>query len=245
MKSHAMAYRHLFAALALATASSTTLAGGEHAHGMLDNLRYGKILVDELEWRDGASEGALTWDAEAFYGSDLHRFGIETEGERSNGATEEASAEALYRRAIAPFWDLKLGWRHDFQPAPQRDWFALGIDGLVPYGVDAEAMLYVGESGHALLALKAGYELLLTQRLVLEPALELGLAGREDRETETGSGVNGVELSLRLRYEITRKFAPYVGVIWRRASGDSADLIETGGGDPEQSRIVAGIHFWL
>ncbi len=231
--------------IAFATTGSVALAAGGHDHAMFDTLRFTTLKVDELEWRGGDGDGAQHWNAELFHGSDLHRFGIETEGARSDGATEAANVELLYRRAVAPFWDMKLGWRHDIRPQPQRDWFAIGIDGLVPYGIDAEAMLYVGDAGRALLDLKLGYELLLTQRLVLEPELKFGFAADGDRDTDTGSGLTGTAASLRLRYEITRKFAPYVGVIWQRASGDSAELISAGGGDPERTQIVAGLRFWL
>lgn len=232
----------LMATIALAMTGNVALAAENHT--MLDTLHFSTLSVDELEWRGGDGDDALHWNAELFHGSDLHRFGIETEGAHRDGATTEADVELLYRRAIAPFWDLKTGWRSDIQPQ-RRDWFAIGIDGLVPYGIDAEAMLYVGAGGRALLDLKLGYELLLTQRLVLEPELTFGFSSEKDRDTDTGSGLTGTQASLRLRYEITRKFAPYVGVIWQRASGDSAELISAGSGDPERTQIVIGLRFWL
>lgn len=233
------------AAFALAVTSNGVRAEADHGHDMLDQMRYSNVRVDEWEWREGDGDSSAHWDAEAYYGDSLQRFGLETEGERSDSVTEEANAELLYRRAVAPFWDIKLGWRHDFQPDPQRDWFAFGIDGLVPYGIDSEAMLYLGDDGRALLDLKLGYELLLTQRLSLEPDIELSAASATDDQTETGSGFNSVEASLRLRYAVTRKFAPYIGVVWERAYGDSADFIDVEGGDTELTRWTAGISFWF
>ncbi len=241
-------------ALATARISSELLAADahehhshsdKHGHDMLDRLRYGNVRVDELEWRDGDGDSAAHWDAEAWYGDSLQRVGIESEGERSDDGTENANAELLYRHAIAPFWDIKLGWRHDFQPSPQRDWFAIGIDGLVPYGIDSEAMLYVGEAGRALLELKFGYELLLTQRLSLEPEIKLHAASEEDRDTHTGDGLNHAEAGLRLRYAVTRKFAPYIGVMWEKEYGDSADFKRAAGEDPERTQIIAGLKFWF
>ena len=216
-----------------------------HSHDMLDQMRFTHLQVDELEWRNGDGTESAHWNAEAYYGDSLHRIGIETEGERNDGTTERANGELLYRYAVAPFWDMKLGWRHDFQPSPQRDWLAIGIDGLAPYGIDSEAMLYLGDSGRALLELKLGYELLLTQRLSLQPEFKLRLASEEDRDTHSGDGWNHAEAGLRLRYDITRKFAPYVGVVWERAYGDSADFMQANGEDVERTQIIAGLHFWL
>lgn len=235
----------LIAAVAALLAAGGAHAETEHGHDMLDQMHFSTVHVDKLEWRDGDGENAALWEAEAYYGDSLQRFGIETDGERSGGATEEADAELLYRHAIAPFWDFKLGWRHDFQPDPQRDWFAVGIDGLVPYGIDSEAMLYIGDEGRTLLDLKFGYELLLTQRLSLEPEIELSAASATDDETESGSGLNNVEASLRLRYAITRKFAPYIGVVWEKTYGDSADFMQAHDEDAERTQIVAGVQFWL
>jgi copper resistance protein B len=247
------------ASLVFATTGSAVLAAGglrhndgdhdgDHdGHTMLDSLRYTKFEMHELEWRDGGSadHGALNWDGELFHGSDLQRFGISSRGERSGGTTHEADIELLYRRAIAPFWDIDIGWRHDLQPRPKRDWLALGIHGEAPYGIDTELRLYLGSAGRSQLELTARYTLQLTQRLSLTPEIELALAGRDDETFDQGNGVTGVDGSLRLHYEITRKLAPYIGLIWQRASGDSAARIRAAGDDPEQTRFVAGVHFWL
>ena len=241
--------RMITAVAALFAAAGANAEGvhteNSHGHDMLDQMRFATVHVDRLEWRDGDGAESTVWEAGAYYGDSLQRFGIETDGERSDGVTEAADAELLYRRAIAPFWDFKLGWRHDFQPDPQRDWFALGIDGLVPYGIDSETMVYVGDEGRVLLDLKLGYELLLTQRLSIEPEIELSAASKSDDETESGSGLSSVEVGLRLHYTVTRKFAPYVGVVWEKAYGGSADFIQSDGEDVKRTQIVAGVQFWL
>jgi copper resistance protein B len=215
----------------------------EHAsHGMLDSLRFGKVAVDQLEWREGDT---LAWHGRAQYGGDLNRLVLKSEGERSGGGTHEAEAQLLYSRAIAPFWDLQLGWRHDFQPRPQRGWAALGIRGLAPYLFETEATLFIGESGRTALRLAAEYELLLTQRLILTPQLEANFHGEEDRDTATGSGLSDLEFGLRLRYEIRREFAPYLGVTWQRRYGDSAGFSTADGSEREETRVVAGLRFWF
>ncbi len=226
--------------------SAADMQGHEmQQHEMEDKLPFTTVEVTELEWRDGDGEGSMTWDAEAYYGDSLHRFGIESEGERTEGVTEHADAALLYRQAVAPFWDLKAGWRHDFQPHPQRDWLALGVEGLMPFEIATEAMLYVGDNSRSLFELKLSYELLLTQRLAFEPELKLQAAGQQDRDTGIGEGITHVETGLRLHYAVTRKLSPYIGVVWERACGDTADLRRDAGEQVERLRWNAGVSFWF
>ncbi|MBI2783582.1 MAG: copper resistance protein B [Gammaproteobacteria bacterium] len=228
----------LLAALAL-------LAPGQvRAHGD-DNPLLGKVMFDQLEWRDGAGDGALVWDGEAWLGRDLDKLWFKTEGRRSEGSTKEAEVQALYSRALAPFWDIQVGWRSDLQPKPNRNWLALGARGLAPYWFDTDVTLFADADGRTALRLKARYDLLFTQRLILAPDIEINLHGQDDRATDTGSGLSDVELGLRLRYEIRREFAPYVGVVGWRKFGNSADFARNQGERSDDLELVVGARFWF
>jgi copper resistance protein B len=185
------------------------------------------------------------WDADAWVGRDLHKLWMKTEGEYTDGATEGAFGEFLYSRAIAPYWDLQAGWRHDFRPRPARDWFALGLKGLAPYWFEVDATLYAGGNGGIAGRLDAEYELLFTQRLILAPELELSVYGQDDPSRGIGSGVSDLELGLRLRYEIRREIAPYVGINWEKKFGRTADFARDEGEPTDDLQFVAGIRAWF
>lgn len=202
------------------------------------------VLLDQLEWQD-AKGGAQAWDAKSWIGTDLNRLWLRSEGEREDGRTGSAFAEALYGRAISPWWDLVVGVRNDFRPGPERTWAALGVQGLAPYKFDIEATAYIGESGRSHARVEAEYELLLSNRLILQPQLEAELYGESDRQRRIGAGLSSVELGLRLRYEIRREFAPYLGVVWSRKFGDSADFSRADGERVEDTRLVAGVRIWF
>lgn len=219
----------------------------EHDSGMhmLDKAWFHQVKIDQLEFRDTDEGQPLVWDAQAWLGDDLNRLQLKTEGERLDGVTEEAELQALYSRAVSAFWNVQAGWRRDFQPHPQRDWLAIGVQGLAPYFFEVEATAFVGESGHAALRLEAEYELLLTQRLILTPEIEANLYSKDDPDVGLGSGLANIEAGLRLRYEIRREVAPYIGVVWTRQYGDTADFTRAEGGDPEQWQAVMGLRFWF
>ena len=166
-------------------------------------------------------------------------------GRACRTVSTRADLQLLYGHAFAPWWELVVGVRRDFGPGPSRDWAAFGIQGLAPYRLDVEATAYLGESGRTALRLEAEYELLLTNRLVLQPLVQLDLYGKEDPATGTGSGLSEMEAGLRLRYEIRREFAPYVGVAWQRRFGDTADLARAAGEEVEDTRLVAGLRVWF
>ncbi|MGE3298212.1 MAG: copper resistance protein B [Porticoccaceae bacterium] len=228
----------LLAALALLA------PGPVRAHSDDDPL-LGKVMFDQLEWRDGAGDGALVWDGDAWLGRDLDKLWFKTEGRRTGGRTEAAEVQALYSRALAPFWDIQVGWRSDLQPTPKRNWLALGARGIAPYWFDTDIALFADADGRTALRLKVRYELLFTQRLILAPDMEINLHGQDDRATATGSGLSEMEVGLRLRYEIRREFAPYVGVVGWRKFGDSADFARYQGERSDDLELVAGVRFWF
>lgn len=203
------------------------------------------LLINRLEAVEVEHGSAQAWEAQGWVGTDTDRLWLRSEGEREHGRTESADLEALYGRAISPWWDLVAGVKHDFAPAGSQTWAAIGVQGLSPYKFEVAATAYVGESGRTALNLEAEYELLLTNRLILQPLVEIELSGRDDPQRGLGSGLSSVEAGLRLRYEISRRFAPYVGVTWERAFGGTADYRRDAGESVEDTRLVAGLRLWF
>ncbi|MBC8026379.1 MAG: copper resistance protein B [Steroidobacteraceae bacterium] len=201
--------------------------------GMDDRARFTKVMFDELEWRK-ASESAFGWDAAAWHGGDVHKVWLATEGERQDGESH-ARTELLWDRVATRWWNTRAGVRRDTGDGPERTWAAVGVAGLAPGFIDVEASVYVGESGRTALRVQADYDLLLTQRLVLHPEIELNVYGRDDPARLIGSGLSDVEAGLRLRYELRREFAPYIGLAWER--NFSVDASEW--------RWLAGIRAWF
>lgn len=237
-------------ALATTTLAVLVLAPWSGAHAMSKHEpAFSQVIIDELEARD-ADEGTVTaWEASAWYGRDLNKLYLSTEGERlmdGGGDTEGFETRVAWSRAFAPFWDWQLGARRDWQPDdPNRDWASVGIQGLAPYRFETDVNLFVGEEGLANLRLEAEYELLFTQKLILVPAVEANLYGREDDELGVGEGLTDIEAGLRLRYEIRREFAPYVGVNWERQFGDTAAKTRAAGGEVSETTLVAGVRLWF
>ncbi len=203
------------------------------------------VILDQLETRDAGGDNTLSWDGEAWLGKDLHKIWIKTDGERTAGSTDEAELQFLYSKAIARYWDFQLGVRNDFQPSPSRSWAAIGFKGLAPYFFDIDAAAFIGESGRTALRFEAEYELLLTQRLILTPDIEINLYGQNDPDVGIGSGLSDFEAGLRMRYEIRREFAPYIGVNWSRLFGNTADFARIAGGKSSETQLVIGLRAWF
>ncbi|HVL02034.1 MAG TPA: copper resistance protein B [Dongiaceae bacterium] len=216
-------------------------------NAMDDHTLLTGITLDQLELRDTEEGTATAWDGQLWLGDDLNRLQLNSEGEflHSDSNTEEAELQLLYSRAVSAYWDFHAGWRGDLQPTPERHWLALGMAGLAPYFVDVNATLFLGNEDRSALRLELEYELLFTQRLALVPELELNAYGRNDPETGTGAGLSDLETGLRLRYEITREFAPYVGVHYWKQYGNTADFSEADGEDSDGVAAVAGLHIWF
>ncbi len=210
--------------------------------GMDDRARWGLVAFDRFEIADGGDFG---WSGRADYGGDIDRLRLRSEGERVDGRVGHASVELLWSHAIAPFWDTQVGVRHDFGSGPDRQWAAFGIQGLAPYWFELGATAYVGEQGRTALRAEVEYELLLTQRLVLQPRSEVNAYGRSDHAAGVGAGISDAVLGLRLRYEIKREFAPYVGIERRWLFGGSADHARSDGEAVADTRLVAGVRFWF
>ncbi len=204
-----------------------------------------KFMIDQLEYRDGDAGNPWVWEADAWIGRDLNKLWIKTEGEYVDSETEEAEGQFLYSRAILPYWDVQAGWRREFRPRPNRDWFALSLQGLAPYFFEVDASLFVGEEGRTAVRLQGEYELMFTQRLVLSPEIEINLFGKDDPGRGVGSGLSDLELGLRLRYEVRREFAPYVGVNWEKVFGETADFARDEGEPTSDTQFVIGFRAWF
>jgi copper resistance protein B len=216
-------------------------AGGHPPHG---ESIYGYVLIDRLEWQSGRGGNGLTWDVKGWVGGDRNRFWFRTEGEREADGVRAGHAHLLYGRAISPWWDVVAGIRQDVRPGPARTWAAVGLQGLAPYRVAIEATGYVGAHGRTQLRLEAEHELLVTNRLVLQPLVELEVSGKADPERGIGAGLSSIETGLRLRYEIRRELAPYVGVTWRRTFFGTRDLARAAGDPVSAARVTVGVRVW-
>ena len=214
-------------------------------HPVHDNAIHSFFMVNRLEAFDAEEGGGLEWEAQAWIGTDLDKIWLRSEGERVDGHTEAADIEVLYGRPIARWWDLVAGVRHDFEPGGSQDFAAIGVIGLAPYKFEVAATAYVGESGQTAARIEVEYETLLTNRLILQPLVEASFHGKDDARRDIGSGLSTVEAGLRLRYEITRQFAPYVGVVREKAFGRTADYRREAGEDSDDTRFVAGVRIWF
>ncbi|MBM7059178.1 copper resistance protein B [Pseudomonas sp. UL073] len=212
----------------------------------MDDMPVGYFAFDHLEQRFDGDAQRLAWEAEGWYGTDRHKLVLKSSGERdAGGPTESSETQLLYRREASEFFDWQAGLRHDDQPGPTRSYAVLGFKGLAPQWIELDANLFLSERGDPSLRVEAEYELLLTQRWVLEPKLEYQLAFADDPELHVGSGGSTLEGGLRLHYRITPAFAPYVGYVWERSYGRSAEWQRAAGEADEEGAWLLGLRFWL
>lgn len=212
----------------------------DHGHGDADPL-LAKVMIDQLE----SGEGNSKLDAQAWFGKDLDKLWLKAEVQHRDSTTETAELQALYSRAISPYWDLQLGLRHDQRPTPNRDWAVLGVQGLAPYFFEVEAAVFVGDEGRSAARFKAEYDLLFTQKLILSPQLELNAYGQTDAATGRGAGLSDSTAALRLRYEVYRELAPYLGIEWQKDYGGTADLSRVAGQPSSEHQWVLGLRAWF
>ncbi|HEU4891623.1 MAG TPA: copper resistance protein B [Vicinamibacterales bacterium] len=216
-----------------------------HGHSVHDRALHSYVLFDQLELQPGKGGATGSWDTRGWFGGDVNRFWFRTEGDAGSGGASEAQAHALVGRAIHRWWDVVAGVRQDFRPGPARTWAAIGIQGLAPYWFEVEATAYLGVSGRTHFRFETEYELLLTNRLVLQPLVELEIYGKDDPERHIAAGLSSAETGLRVRYEIRREFAPYVGVTWHRKLFGTADLAKAAGEDTGGARFATGVRVWF
>lgn len=211
---------------------------------MGDEELFGSLLVDRFEFGSTHDTSSQAYDLQAWFGRDYDRAVLKAEGDIEEGEARDAHAELLWGHALTAYWDTQLGVRHDTGLGPDRSWLAFGLQGLAPYWFEVEITAYLGEGGSSLLRLETEYELLLTQQLILQPRVEANLHGRRDAERGLGTGLANLTAGMRLRYEIRREFAPYLGIEWAGTFGTTAEYARTNGEETEETRLVAGVCFW-
>lgn len=230
---------------ALTDADRAAAISPAQMHDTMDNSAHAFTLIDRLEgWNATPGRGA-SWEGKGWVGNDLRRVWWRSEGERIRGRTESADLEILYGKSVSPWWDVVAGVRHDFKPGEARNFAAIGVQGLAPQKFEVAATGYLGSSGFATARLEAEYETLLTNRLILQPRIEMNINAKDDPRRGLGSGLATAEAGLRLRYEITRRFAPYIGVSREWAFGRTADFRRNAGENINDTRVVAGIRIWF
>ena len=215
----------------------------QHHHG---GQNFSRVLLNLAEGQFGNGRDGYRWDGQAWFGGDVNRLLIKSEGEGTGrNGVGSAEVQALYSRAIGPYFNLQAGARQDLGPSPKRTYVTVGFEGLAPGMFEVEGALFLSNKGDLLGRLEGYYDQRITQRLVLQPRAELNFAAQNVPENRIGSGLSNAELGLRLRYELRREFAPYIGVSWDRRLGDTARFAEAAGEKATSATVVAGVRVWF
>lgn len=229
--------------------SSSSSSHGHEMAGMADQANFGSVLFDRFERASntsGAGRAETSYDVRAWYGTAYDKLVFKAEGEAARGKVSAQRTELLWGRAAATYWDTQLGVRNDAGSGRvSRNWLAFGLQGLAPYWFELEATGYVSDGGRTALRLNAEYEVLISQRVVLQPRAEVDFYGRDDVQAFVGRGLSSGRVGLRLRYEVNRQFAPYVGVERGGAVGRTADFLRALGEPGVQTRFLAGVRVWF
>lgn len=216
-----------------------------NGHEVHDGALNYFVLFDQFEWQVGEGTQGVNWDTKSWVGGDRNRIWVRSEGETGRARVDHAEGHVLYGRAISRWWDLVGGVRQDFRPGPARTWAAIGLQGLAPQWFEIEATAYVGAGGRTHLRLEAEYDLLLTNRLVLQPLVEMEFYGKSDPERRIGPGLSTADAGVRIRYEVRREVAPYLGLVWQRRFAGTADFARAAGQDVGAWRAVGGVRLWF
>ena len=220
-------------ALGLVMTGTISMAGTS-----ADALYY-KVTIDELEYQDN-SEQNVAWDTKLWIGDETDKLYFYTEGEKPKDDSAQSENQLVYSKAIAPFWDIQFGLGHDKAGSSNQTWGVLSIQGLAPYFFDTRTSLLVGQGGNVGLRFDAEYEALFTQKLILTPSIAIDAYSKDDRSMGLGKGLSNITAGIRLRYEIRREFAPYIGVEWSKNFGNTADISPL-----DETYVVGGVRMWF
>lgn len=217
---------------------------------MMDNKTYVYLIAEKLEYRSLSGIDPMMWEVQGFIGKDLNKFWFKSHGEALTTRREaEMSFEGLYSRAVGPYFDVQTGFRYDlaFEDGENksRGFAVVGLQGMAPYLFEVDGSIYLSEAGDMSAAFEAEYDLLFTQRLIGQPLLETKIALQDVEEYGVGSGFNSIGLGFRLRYEIEREFAPYIGFNWERKLGETADMSRLEGSEVSTLSLLGGVRVWL
>ena len=202
------------------------------------------VLFDQLEWQ-GASDGGLALENTSWFGGDVNRVWLRLDADTEDGDVDHASADVMWGRSFSRWWDVVAGVRQDVRPGDPLTWAAVGLQGLAPQWFEVELTGYLGEGGRTAARLEAEYELLLTNRLIAQPLVEIEMFGKDDPERGIGSGLSSIEAGLRVRYEIRRELAPYIGFTWDQKLFGTADLAREAGESAGRTRFTFGLRTWF
>lgn len=209
-------------------------------------MGYSLVMLDLAEVGFQKGRETYRFEGEAFTGGNINRFGVKFEGEGAfGGRLDDLELQALYSRAIAPYWNLQAGVRHDIRPDPSRTYLVAGVEGIAPYWFKVTAATFLSNKGELRARVEASYEQRITQSLILQPRLEANVSFQDIPAIGVGSGLTDFEAGLRLRYEIKQEIAPYIGVEWRKQTGATARFSRIAGEDPDTVSLVAGIRIWF
>jgi copper resistance protein B len=245
-----------FAVLAIAAAAQTPPAQGQPqlmpgmepvgaVQPVMDQPILAHVIFSQLEGRFNGANTEFRWEGQGWVGTDYDKLWIKSEGTLSKGALDDGQQQFLYGRAITTYFDLQGGLRSDIDSRPTRNWAAFGIQGLAPYFFDLEVTGFVSGQGHLAAKLEASYDLLLTQRLILQPQVEFNIYSKGDPARLVGAGFSDIDTGLRLRYEFSRKFAPYIGVVYEGKFGQTANFARRAGESTGDVRFALGVRVWF
>jgi copper resistance protein B len=239
-------------AVATAAAAQTSAAKDEATpdtepvQPVMDRAILAHVIFNQLEGRWNGTNSEFKWDGQGWIGTDYDKLWIKSEGTlQGNGTLDDGQQQFLYSRAVTTYFDLQGGLRSDLDSRPTRNWAALGIQGLAPYFFDLELTGYASGQGHLAAKLEASYDLLITQRLILQPEIELNLYSKADPARLVGAGFSDIDTGLRLRYEFSRKFAPYLGLVYEGRFGQSASYARRLGESAGDFRFAFGVRLWF
>ncbi|WDF95976.1 MULTISPECIES: copper resistance protein B [Aeromonas] len=229
----------------LTLSSGPSLFEGREKLSLADEHVFSSMLVDRLEYSSGREENYANYKALAWIGKDYQKIWFKSDGEYKN-SLQETENQILYGYAISSYWDVLMGARYDtYKARSDKGWLALGIQGLAPYWFELDSSLFVDSHGLALLSLEAEYDLLLTQKLILQPQVSVNIYSKDDSDMSVGRGVSDLSAGLRLRYEINRQFAPYIGVEWKTLAGGTYDIAKDNEESTSDTRFITGARFWF
>jgi copper resistance protein B len=214
--------------------------------GMEDNTIIGHVLFDQLEGRTNGTQNEFRWDGEGWIGTDMNKLWFKSEGFLENGIATDGDDEALYDRPIPylRYFDFQAGVRYDLDSNPGRTWGAIGIEGMAPYFFQFAPTFYFSDRGHFAGRVTGSYDQLITQRLIAQPQFEINFYSKEQADRGLGSGLSDLDCGLRIRYEIARKVAPYIGIAYTQTFGEAAKFTREEGGIVHDPRFIFGLRVW-
>lgn len=212
---------------------------------VMDDTIFSHLLFDQLEWRSNGPDNEFRWSGEGWIGTDMNKLWVKSEGFLENGRATDGDSEILYDRPIPHlrYFDFQAGVRYDLDSDPGMAWGAVGVEGLAPYFFQFAPTFYFNNSRLAG-RIEGSYDLLITNRLIAQPQLELNFYSKSDPSRGIGSGLSDLDTGLRIRYEISRKFAPYIGFAYNQSFGETATLVRNEGGNVHDPRFIFGLRLW-